>query len=181
MEESFGLRKHPELLKNGGKGLYRQIGSERISMCLLRHPLPALVITIDTTPLLKGSPGIALYSKHWNINTLRPSPQLLQQTQRLQKIFKDIFPQIHFYDKARNDYSKYGYCLNQDPAVTIPSVALEPAIYPDHQINENVFLDDIQNIERILVEFLERQYCVYLHSIQDLTVLGEEPVRGSSL
>ncbi len=74
MEESFGLRFHTHLLRNGGKDVHHGMGAERLSDHILNHyQAPSVIITVDTTPLFKGKPGIALYSEHWEYNKMEPS------------------------------------------------------------------------------------------------------------
>src|SRR5699024_9158167 len=81
MEESKRLREHPELLRNNGKGYTSGMGVRHIGqVCLEKSIIPDEVITIDTTPLFKGEPGIALYTRHWEYNGLKPSAKLLAKT-----------------------------------------------------------------------------------------------------
>lgn len=65
MEESKGLKEHPELLKGNGRGYNHGMGARRIGKtCIEQEWIPDEIITLDTTPLFKGKQGVALYSKH---------------------------------------------------------------------------------------------------------------------
>ena len=60
MEESYGLRRHPELLRNQGAGLYPQIGAERIACHLLDNDMvPDVVITVESAPELRLDRAVA--------------------------------------------------------------------------------------------------------------------------
>lgn len=158
MEESYGLRYHREKLKNQGEGLKAGIGAERLSAHLLETGrLPELVITLDTTPLFKGEPGLALYSKHWEKNGLEASEALIQATTAVEARVQEIHPGIHLANNT-NDYLHYGKALNQDPSRAVPCIAIEPAIYPYHQAGEKVFIKDIEATEA-LTKALLSDYC----------------------
>lgn len=157
MEESKGLKEHPELLKNEGKGYHYGMGAERIAMrCKELGLIPSEVITIDTTPLFKGKQGIALYSKHWELNDLDPSDNLIKKTKETVKKFTTIDPKIKL-DNNTNDYLHYGKEFNTGTNGEVVSIALEPAIYPYHQKGERVFVDDIQRSLSILLTYLVRR------------------------
>ena len=154
MEEGNGLKYHPEWLRGGGEGVHSGLGAERISEYLLQNNLlPDQIITIDTTPLFKGEPGLAIYTDHWEKNGLTPTPDLISATEKVYQRFMEIDPGLLKYNNT-NDYLAYGLKLNQDPAHPITSIALEPAIFPYHQPNEEVFLGDIVRLEKCLVEYL---------------------------
>ncbi|HKJ44893.1 MAG TPA: M20/M25/M40 family metallo-hydrolase [Balneolales bacterium] len=156
MEESYGLRKHPELLRNNGKNLFHSMGAENLSRYLIEQKIkPAVIITVDTTPLFKGQNGVALYSRPWEMNEEEPSLALEQATNDIVKQLTSIEPELRLSNNT-NDYLSYGRFFNNDPYDPVPSVAIEPAIYPYHQKNEKVALQDIQTTERILVTFLEK-------------------------
>ncbi|MFO8029857.1 MAG: hypothetical protein R6U28_08345 [Cyclonatronaceae bacterium] len=155
MEESFGLKNHPELLKDGGKGLHHGIGAERISRYLIREKLlPSAVITLDTTPLFKGEPGAALYSGHWEFTGQEPSDRERKRTSEARDAFLSIDPDLLLSNNT-NDYLHYGAELNRESDAAIPSLALEPAIFPYHQKNESVYLQDIERVYGIMVRWLE--------------------------
>lgn len=157
MEESFGLRRHPHLLRNGGTGLYPQIGAERISRHLISEDaIPGLLITVDTTPLFRGDRGIAVYSEHWKLNELTPTQDLIDRTQTVCDALMQIEPSIAMYNNT-NDYVAYGHEFNDGRFGAVPSIALEPAICPYHKIGEKVFRSDIEKTERALISFLKRQ------------------------
>lgn len=154
MEESKGLKEHPKLLKNGGEGYKSGMGAKRIARkCIELNCVPDEVITVDTTPLFKGDPGIALYSKHWEINNLEPSKNLTDQTEIIEKRFKTINENIKL-DNNTNDYLHYGEEFNKSGAFVVPSVALEPAIYPYHQKGECIFISDLKKVLNILKVYL---------------------------
>lgn len=157
MEESFGLKRHPERLFAGGAGLHSGVGAERLSAYVLEHlPLPSRVITIDTTPLFRGEPGVALYSKHWEKNGLVASEALQQATTELEQWALSTDPHLHLANNT-NDYLTYGRCFNQQQnAHVIPCVAVEPAIYPYHQQNERVFLGDIVRAEQLVKALIQK-------------------------
>ncbi|MGM0545133.1 MAG: M28 family peptidase [Bacteroidota bacterium] len=153
MEEKKGLKEHPELLRNEGKGVENGMGARRISQqCINLNLIPNEIITLDTTPLFKGDKGVALYANHWELNNLEPSQKLINKTKRTVDLFLDIDPAIKI-DNNTNDYLHYGQEFNKQNHTTV-SVALEPAIYPYHQKGERVFIDDIQRCITILARYL---------------------------
>lgn len=154
MEESKGLKEHPHLLRNGGRGYEHGIGARRISgTCLQNKFIPEEIITVDTTPLFKGEAGVALYSKHWELNDLHPGEELEKKTAQSVERFKQIYPKIHL-DNNTNDYLHYGYEFNINSDKPVVSVALEPAIYPYHQKGEKVYKKDIERVLNILSGYL---------------------------
>lgn len=154
MEESKGLKEHPQLLKNGGEGYTHGMGARRIAgFCLEKEIIPAEVITLDTTPVFKGDPGLALYSRHWELNDLDPRPELIEATERSVARFITIDSRIRL-DNNTNDYLHYGEVLNKEREEPVVSVALEPSIYPYHQLGERVFIEDIERALHILAEYL---------------------------
>ena len=154
MEESKGLKEHPELLKNDGQGYNHGMGAKRISHeCLDKSLIPDEIITVDTTPLFKGDEGVALYSKHWELNELDASESLVEKTLNVEQKFLSIDKDIHL-DNNTNDYLHYGFEFNKDLDKDVVSVALEPAIFPYHQKGEKVFKSDIKRVLDILVQYL---------------------------
>ncbi len=157
MEESTGLREHPELMRNRGEGLHHGMGAERIAQHLIDEELfPAAVITIDTTPLFKGKPGCALYAGHWEFTKTEPTAAERDKTEALTKRLLEADPGLHQANNT-NDYLTYGKVLNTETgaATDIPSVAVEPAIHPYHQQNEQVFIADINRVLHLLERFLD--------------------------
>lgn len=153
MEESKGLKEHPERLKNNGEGYTNGMGARRIAkQCLDLEQLPDEVITLDTTPLFEGDQGIALYSKHWELNDLEPSAELIEQTEKTIARFITIDANIKI-DNNTNDYLHYGEVFNKKSSKPVVSVALEPAIYPYHQKGERVFIGDIHRTLDILANY----------------------------
>ena len=154
MEESKGLKEHPELLKNDGEGYETGMGAKRIARtCLDNDLIPDEVITVDTTPLFKGKPGIALYSKHWELNELDPSQELIKKTNQIEQEFTSINSKIKLENNT-NDYLHYGQLFNESGTHIVPSVALEPSIYPYHQQGERVFINDVKHLFDILMAHL---------------------------
>lgn len=155
MEESKGLKEHPELLKNNGKGFEHAMGARRIAQtCINKDWLPDQVITLDTTPLFKGDRGIALYAKHWELNGLEVSESLRLMTGKLIQYFLAIDSTIQLHNNT-NDYLHYGYKFNARTDKDIISIALEPAIYPYHQKGERVFIEDLMQLLKILKAYLK--------------------------
>lgn len=156
MEESTGLREHPEWLKKGGKGYQHGMGAEAIARYLVEEEyLPEVIITIDTTPLFKGEPGLALYDEYWKLLNLPVKPELEEKTLKLRKKLVELEPNLRVANNT-NDYLVYGRVLNRNVIEPIPSIALEPAIYPYHQKDERVFIQDIERLEHVLIRFLEQ-------------------------
>lgn len=156
MEESKGLKEHPELLKKGGEGYANGIGARRIvRRCIEQSWLPDEVITLDTTPLFKGAPGIALYARHWELNELNASASLEKYTDEVVEKFRAIHPDIELHNNT-NDYLHYGYEFNTKASKDVVSVALEPSIYPYHQQGERVWISDISCVLRIMKTYLIR-------------------------
>ncbi|WP_372369513.1 hypothetical protein [Candidatus Uabimicrobium sp. HlEnr_7] len=152
MEEST----HPHLLKNK-QNLYPGIGAVRLAEHLLcRKQLPSCVITIDTTPEFKEQPGIAFYDRFWHMHpSFVPSSVLLDKIIKMKQFFLEANPYI-LESNANNDYIEYGLTLNKNNDHNIPSIALEPAIYPYHQAPESVYCSDILQIVDLLRNFLQR-------------------------
>ena len=154
MEESKGLKEHPELLKNNGQGYTHGMGAKRIAKtCLEQSIIPDEVITVDTTPLFKGEKGVALYTKHWELNELEAKKSLIELTNETTEKFLSIDGNMHL-DNNTNDYLHYGYEFNESLTNDIVSVALEPAIYPYHQKGERVFKSDIERVLNILIRYI---------------------------
>lgn len=155
MEESFGLKNHPHLLKNEGEGLTHGMGAVRIARYLRQSGIiPEAVITLDTTPLFKGKPGAALYSGHWEFTGQEPSPKERENTERVKKEFVELDPDLLLSNNT-NDYLHYGAELNRDRNAGVASIALEPAIFPYHQKNESVFIADIERVYKLMIHWLE--------------------------
>lgn len=158
MEEGTGLREHPELMRDGGKGLHHGMGAERLAHHLVDEGvLPDLVVTVDTTPLFNGKPGCALYSGHWEFTKTVPSPLELARTSEAADRFMQLDDGI-IQANNTNDYLTYGKVLNEetDTETAIPSLALEPAIFPYHQKDERVFINDIERVLNLLERYLDR-------------------------
>lgn len=155
MEESFGFKRHPERLKRGGAGLEPGQGAERLSRHLLATGIiPAAVITLDTTPLFRGSAGRALYCAPWELNEVPASDEMKLATAAIRDRLLTLDPDLRIANNT-NDYLTYGAELNRGGGPPIPSLALEPSIAPYHQAGEEVFIDDILRLEELLIRYLE--------------------------
>ncbi len=150
MEESTGLKHHPHLLKNMGKDVGPQIGAKRLSAYIKSEKIhPAAFITLDTTPVFKGEPGVALYTESWSRGQFEPSETLLRKLEALKTFICSADKQIRLAN-GTNDYLIYAEHFSNPDQGDIPSIAIEPAIFPYHQIGEGVFVDDIRRIEKLL-------------------------------
>ena len=157
MEEGMGLREHPELMRDGAKGLYHGMGAERLSQHLIDEDLiPDIVVTVDTTPLFKGKPGCALYSGHWEFTKTVPSPLESARTSEAADRFMQLDDGI-IQANNTNDYLTYGKVLNEETGseTAIPSLALEPSIFPYHQRDERVYINDIERVLNLLERYLD--------------------------
>ncbi|MFU8859338.1 MAG: hypothetical protein ACNA8K_02840 [Cyclonatronaceae bacterium] len=153
MEEGMGLREHPWLMKNGGRDLHHGLGAERVSRFLIENNmLPEAVLTLDTTPLFRGEPGVALYTGHWEFTEKQPDKGERDRTDRLKEFLMAIDPDMRLANNT-NDYLTYGRELGSLKG-GIPSVAIEPAIFPYHQKNERVFIRDVNRVLQTVQTFL---------------------------
>lgn len=151
MEEGTGLRTHPHLLRNGGEGLSHGMGARTLANRLLRENERLCgIVTIDTTPFFKGKPGTAVYSNHWELNRQTPSPELVAETAALCDFLSSMDADLQRLNNT-NDYLEYGKVLI-DNGLSIPSIALEPAIFPYHCATERVFKSDIEKIYQRAME-----------------------------
>ena len=156
VEEGTDIVERRDWLRNGGEGIYSGVGAARISRYLLKNNIiPAAIITLDTTPKFKDKPGISLYNKFWHMErTYIPTQKLLDRTQQIESFFTEINPNI-LVSNANNDYREYGKLFNFIDQTNTPSIAIEPAIYPYHQADEGVFVQDVEKIVEMLTQFLE--------------------------
>lgn len=156
MEESKGLKEHPHLLRDGGIGYENGMGAKQIAeTCIEKGLIPEVVITVDTTPLFKGDPGIAVYSRHWEYTGEEPTSELKEATENVVSDLLSLDTRIR-HNNNTNDYLHYGDCFNRENHSPVVSVALEPAIYPYHQKGERVFMKDIEGVLDILTKYLNR-------------------------
>lgn len=154
MEESKGFKEHPHLLKNNGEGYESGRGARRISRtCINKGLIPEQIITIDTTPLFRGNSGIAIYSRHWEINNTEPSGDLLEATGKVVENILSTDREVQLENNT-NDYLHYGKFFNRNSSDPVVSIALEPAIYPYHQKGEKVYVKDIDRLLKILVDYI---------------------------
>ena len=159
MEEGTDLRFRPHIMRNKGEGLMSGMGANRLSRHLIRkNKIPEVIVTIDVTPKFKGEPGIALYTNHWEFNKIEPSDDLIQQTRKVSDKFLQINSAIQIHNNT-NDYLEYGKVFNTETDQTVVSVAIEPSVKPYHQIDEEVYIDDVLTIQQNLIEFLNNWNC----------------------
>jgi putative aminopeptidase FrvX len=157
MEEGIGLRKFQLLNKDDLIELKPQIGAERISEFLIANSfIPSLIITIDTTPLFGGDSGIALYSRFWERTGTSPSQELIKLTETIENKIKSIHPDIKLSNNV-NDYITFGRVFSQNH-FKVPSIAIEPSIYPYHTIGEKVFISDIHKTIDIISRFVRENF-----------------------
>jgi hypothetical protein len=148
MEESYGLTHHPERLVAGGSGRQCGQGAVRLSRHLKETGrTPGLVVTIDTTPLFQGEPGVALYAAPWEEEPFSPGAALLRGTADICDLLQSLDGGLRIANNS-NDYATYGLEFNRNSLFAVPSIALEPAISPYHCPSESVFLRDIERVER---------------------------------
>lgn len=139
---------------NPFQGVVSGLGAVRISRHLLiTGRIPALLLTIDTTPFYQGTNGISLYSRFWEKCAFDPSDRIVAFTEKLEDYFLSRFPEIKHQNNT-NDYITYGRHFNTGREYTVPSIALEPAIYPYHTKDEGVFISDVHQVVAILRTFL---------------------------
>ena len=154
MEESNGLKNHPERLKNAGKGYLHGQGAEALSRYIVEEDIsPEAIITIDTTPLFKGEQGIAVYSAWWEYYKLQPSVGQKEKTEELVSQLKSLYPSLIEANNT-NDYLIYGRVVNRNSLNPVPSIAIEPAIFPYHQANERVFKADVLSVLKLVNDYL---------------------------
>ncbi|TNE73676.1 M28 family peptidase [bacterium] len=154
MEESYGLKHHPERLKGNGRHVTHGQGAEELSRFLIEEDIePEAIITIDTTPLFKGESGVALYSEWWDYFKLTPTAEQKAVTDKIVSEIQAIHPEIRLANNT-NDYLIYGRVYNRNALVPAPSIALEPAIFPYHQANEKVFKKDVLQVLDIVHAYL---------------------------
>lgn len=156
MEEGHGIKQTPHLLKDGGKGRSMGMGAEKLSRWLVsRKVVPKVILTLDPSPLFRGERGIAVYSEHWRITGIRPTPGLIERTELAVRLLEDLYPSICRRNNG-NDYLVYGRQFNAEGQWHVPSLAIEPAIHPCHAMPERVFIRDVQDTEHLVFSFLTR-------------------------
>jgi len=139
---------------SGTSDLFSGIGSFRISQYIMdRLPLPGLFITIDTSPQFDGNEGVAFYSRYWEKCSIKPEESLILKTNAIERYITARFPFIS-PNNGSNDYVNYGMLFNTNHRDPIPSIALEPAIFPIHQKGEEMFISDIERTVGILKDLL---------------------------
>ena len=155
MEESKGMKEHPERLKNKGRSLAHGQGADELSRYIIEEGIETeAIITIDTTPLFKGKSGIAMYSNWWEMYKQTPTEGEVQITEKVSKALLNINPEMTVANNT-NDYMIYGRIVNRNSLNPVASIALEPAINPYHQIGERVFKQDVLGILDLLDKYLK--------------------------
>jgi len=162
MEEGSDKKERPQVMRPGTSELPGLVGAKRVAEHLIDHErIPAAVIVVDTSPALEGEPGMALYSTFWERADLfcdgadpEPTPELAAATDRWRDCFMRIDPSIVPASRC-NDYLAFGQCFNEASSRPVPSLAIEPSIWPRHTINERVRAADILAVETVVVDVLE--------------------------
>ena len=155
MEEKSSYKKS-ERLKNTGIGIELSPGAHRIADYLIsQNIVPEAVITIDTSPVFRKTGGIAVYTEFWghygiDSSSLQLSAKTGELANRIAKIDPDVY-----HANGVTDYLTYGMRFNELKGSDIPSIAIEPAIWPMHQIDERMKIADIQRVSSILLELLK--------------------------
>lgn len=148
----------PELLRNRGEGLHLSPGADRIADYLIdRQLLPQAAITIDTTAVFRRTGGVAVYSNFWDKTGTAsevPAPPLLARTALLTEKIRAIDPYVYLAN-GTNDYLTYGKRFNEVTGTNVPSIAIEPAIWPIHDIGERMKVADIRRVSAIVLELLK--------------------------
>lgn len=155
MEEKSSY-KHKDLLKKCGSGIELAPGAHKISDYLINHNLlPEAVITIDTSPVFQKTGGIAIYYEFWDQFGIDPSsPKLQTKSTELLNRIHSIDTDVYLSNGV-NDYITYGMRLNEKRGSDIPSIAIEPAIWPMHTIGERMKIIDIHRVNKILIELIK--------------------------
>lgn len=157
MEEK-GSYWETDLLRNNGEGIDLSPGAGRIADYLISQSmLPEAVITIDTSAVFRRTGGVALYTNFWEQGRPDfggPSPRLLARTAALTERIMAIDPEV-LHANGTNDYITYGKRLNEPASRDIPSIAIEPAIWPIHDIGERMKVADIHRVSSIVLKLLK--------------------------
>lgn len=155
MEEK-GSYRHKKLLKNGGGGIELSPGSYRIADHLIDNTIiPDAVITVDTSAVFRKTGGVAVYTDFWEQSSTEPSSQTLRaKTSELFGRILKIYPEV-LHSNGINDYITYGMKFNEELGSSVPSIAIEPAIWPIHAIGERMKVSDIHRVSSIILKLLE--------------------------
>ena len=82
------------------------------------------------------------------------TPQLRSRTLTLTERIRNIDPDV-YHANGSNDYVTYGKRFNEKVESDIPSIAIEPAIWPIHAIGERMKVADIHRVSTIVLELLK--------------------------
>jgi len=153
MEESNGLRLHRHLLRNAGVGLYTGMGAKRLSEHMLsKNIVPQIIITIDTTPLFKEQSGVALYYQPWVLNQTTVDEKTYSKSETIRNMILESFSDIKISNNT-NDYLEYGKVFNP---LLVPSIAIEPSIFPYHTFCEQVYCSDVEKTIEVTKNLVNR-------------------------
>jgi hypothetical protein len=134
--------------------LFHGIGSCRISQYLMdSRQIPGMFVTVDTSPQFGGEEGVALYSRFWEKCSLMPGEKLVEKTGAIERYLSKKFPFMTLANGS-NDYINYGMLFNANHDEPIPSIAVEPAIYPCHKPGEEMRVSDIKKTLRVISHLL---------------------------
>lgn len=154
MEESTDLRKRPHLLKHRGNRVKHGMGAQKLARHLLgQENQTKAVITLDTTPLFKGKPGIALYSKHWELTKMQPNIAIKTIHEDWEDRMQERFSGLVLANNT-NDYLHFGQLFAERNFMAV-SMALEPSIGNYHSAEEYIHLTDVAKIQQGLMELLQ--------------------------
>ncbi len=129
--------------------LFHGIGACRISQYLMdTQRTPGMFVTIDTSPQFGGERGVALYTRFWDKCSLMPGDRLVAKSEAIARYLTGKFPFLT-HTNGSNDYINYGMLFNANTDEPVPSLAIEPAIYPCHKPGEEIFVSDIKNTVRV--------------------------------
>ena len=167
--EERGCYGRTELLKNGGKGIELSPGAHRISDYLFsQNIVPEAIITIDTSAQFRRTGDVAVYTDFWDLYDIDASQVLQAKTTELANRIFAIDEDAHHLNSV-NDYVTYGMRFNESRDASIPSIAVEPAIWPIHEIGERMKIADINRVANIVLELLRtwqplRENDIYDHN-----------------
>jgi 23S rRNA A2030 N6-methylase RlmJ len=158
MEEK-GSYPEGNFLINNGQGYELSPGAHRIADYLIKNKkLPQAVITFDTSAVFKKTGGIAVYPAFWDMegsSTEQQVSRLLSRTDDLVNRLRTINPGVHLANGS-NDYVTYGSRFNEQQGNDIPSIAIEPAIWPIHAIGERVKIENIRGVADLVLKLIKQ-------------------------
>ena len=97
-----------------------------------------------------------MYTEYWEKKGIEPEKELEDKLEKIRAFVLSCDPDIRLAN-GTNDYLVYGEYFGTRERGLVPSIAIEPAIYPYHQIGEGVYVRDLERIvavlKRMLLEF----------------------------